>query len=191
MLFNPKDITGFVLAGGRSRRMGADKALLGPPGNTLLERTARSVMEAAGNVTVIGDPARYAFLGLATVPDIRPGLGPLGGIVTGLTVSGTEWNLFVACDMPAIDAAFLEWLIAQTFQESPVPDCAVPVSASGPEPLCALYHVRTLSALRDSLDRNILRMRDVVASLQTKWLDVPEHGKFRNINTPEDWAAHG
>jgi molybdenum cofactor guanylyltransferase len=189
MFLNRTDIAGFVLAGGRSSRMGLDKALLGTPGNTLLERAASAVRDATGDVTIIGDPARYAHLGFAVVPDIRPGLGPLGGIITGLSITEKRWNLFVACDMPGVDSAFLEWLLSQADRSSPL-DCVVPVSAFGPEPLCAVYHARTLAAMQQALHRNILRMRTVVGSLQAKLVAVPDHDRFRNINTPEDWAAH-
>jgi molybdenum cofactor guanylyltransferase len=190
MLLNRTDIAGFVLAGGRSSRMGLDKALLGPPGNTLLDRAASAVRDAAGCVTIIGDPARYAHLGFAVVPDVRAGFGPLGGIVTGLSITEKTWNLFVACDMPGADRAFLEWLLAEADRTCPPPDCVVPVGASGPEPLCAVYHVRALAAMQHALDRNILKMRTVVGSLQAKLMAVPDHDRFRNINTPEDWAAH-
>lgn len=185
------DAAGFVLAGGLSRRMGADKALLATAGVTLLERAARVVAQAAGGVTIIGDPARYSSLGYPVIPDIRPGLGPLGGVVTGLAHCGRTWNLFLACDLPDVDADFLAWLLDLAAQASPVPDCVVPVSAFGPEPLCAVYHLRSLPAMQHALDRNILKMKTMLDTLNAKLVEVPDSNKFRNINTPEDWAAHG
>jgi molybdenum cofactor guanylyltransferase len=184
------EAAGFVLAGGRSRRMGVDKALLGACGDTLLDRAVRVVREAAGNVTIIGEPARYAHLGHAVIADLRPGLGPLGGIVTGIMHSKRRWNLFIACDMPRMEGRLLKQLLREA-RGSPDEDGAVAVSASGVEPLVAVYHRRALPVLTDALDRNILKMRTVVELLQVKLVVVPDHDKFCNINTPEDWDAHG
>jgi molybdopterin-guanine dinucleotide biosynthesis protein A len=81
---------GFVLAGGRSSRMGRDKALLTIDGEALLTRVARQVAAVAGSVTVIGPPERYSHLSLEVVPDRTPGAGPLGGIDTALGLGRAE-----------------------------------------------------------------------------------------------------
>src|SRR5882672_6033560 len=101
------DLTaGFVLTGGRSSRMGRDKALLpvagsGPAGGlSLVERTAELVRGAAGSVILIGMPERYAHLGLPVVADIVEDCGPMGGLLTALHVTHADSNLIVACDMP-------------------------------------------------------------------------------------------
>src|ERR1700737_2946897 len=96
--------SGFVLAGGASSRMGRDKALLAYRETTLVEYVARVVREAVGSVTLIGDPDRYRELGHKVYRDKVSGCGPLGGTHTALSVSATDWNLVVACDMPGISA---------------------------------------------------------------------------------------
>ena len=109
--------SGFVLAGGASKRMGQDKALLPYHGTTLVEHVAKTVSEAAGTVALIGDPARLGHLGLAVFPDELPGCGPASGIYTALRVTETDWNLVLACDMPAVSADILRQLLrrAETF----------------------------------------------------------------------------
>ena len=106
---------GFVLTGGRSSRMGRDKALLPIEGSLLVERTAERVRAAAGSVTLIGAPARYAHLGLPVLPDLvedgGPG-GPICGLHTALKTTRADWNLVVACDMPGLTAGFLSDLLA-------------------------------------------------------------------------------
>src|SRR6476619_4706690 len=97
----PETVASFVLAGGRSSRMGTNKALLPYRAGTLVERIAAEVQAAAGSVTVVGPPEIYAPLGLTAIPDLRPGLGPLGGIVTALTATAASLSLIVACDLPA------------------------------------------------------------------------------------------
>src|SRR6058998_1400393 len=93
---------GFVLVGGRSSRMGRDKACLPLQGRTLLEHVAAAVAAAAGSVTLVGSPERYQNLGFRVIADSLPGCGPLGGIHTALGASPADWNLIVACDMPGI-----------------------------------------------------------------------------------------
>src|SRR5262249_800619 len=101
---------GFVLVGGRSSRMGPDKALLPAGSRTLAEQSAHSVRQAAGNVTLIGDPEKYASLGLPVIADAVEGSGPMGGIYTALLHSKEDWNLVVACDMPGLAPDFLRAL---------------------------------------------------------------------------------
>lgn len=181
---------GFVLAGGQSSRMGSDKALLALNGRTLLEFMAAQVREAVGNVTVIADPARYARLGLDVIADRRPARGPLGGLVTALEVASQSWSLITACDMPNIDAPFLRTLLDVSLSVPGPWECIVPLGPFGPEPLCALYHRNALIKICSALDRNILKMKTLVAMLETRYITVPDPRRFRNINTPEDWAAH-
>lgn len=182
--------SGFVLAGGQSRRMGRDKAMLPAGGRTLVEHVANEVRRAAGSVTIVGDPSRYGRLGYEVIPDEQPGLGPLGGIATALGISRTAWNLVVACDMPSVDAELLITLLARAAATHPAPDCVVPDGPTGPEPLCAVYHIGARGKIRAAIDRNILKMRTVITILNTASVNVPDGNKFRNINTPEDWAAH-
>jgi molybdopterin-guanine dinucleotide biosynthesis protein A len=181
---------GFVLAGGRSTRMGSDKALLSVDGHTLLEHTASNVRHAVGSVTIIAEPAKYAHFGIPVIADRYPNCGPLGGVVTALEVSHEPWNLLVACDMPDADPPFLKALIDAAASLSEPCECLAPRGPNGVEPLCAVYHRTALAKLREALRRNILRMRTATQSLNTRFLNIPGGGQLRNINTPEDWAAH-
>ena len=178
---------GFVLVGGRSSRMGRDKALLPAGGRTLVEQTADYVKQAAGNVTLIGPPDRYGFLGLPVIPDVAEGFGPLAGLCTALRNTAAEWNLIVACDMPALNAELLRKLLESA--ESAGKDCLVPSSARGIEPLCAVYHARILPVVESALNRKLLRMQDFVRQLDHEIWPVEDAGLVRNVNTPEEFAA--
>src|SRR5689334_4787467 len=103
----PESVAGFVLAGGQSRRMGVNKALLPYGSTTLVQHIAAEVGRAAGSATLIGPPAVYEPLGLTVIPDLRPNLGPMAGIVTALTVSPADLTLIVACDLPGLSSGFL------------------------------------------------------------------------------------
>ena len=149
--FMPTSRAGFVLAGGRSSRMGQDKALLPWKGSTLIESVAREVFDAVGNVTLIGSPERYGDLGFPVISDKIAGCGPLGGLHAALSATTAEWNLLVACDMPGVTRQLLEGLLEAA--EASGADALVPQTPGGLEPLCAVYNVRLLPACRicDSL----------------------------------------
>lgn len=178
---------GFVLTGGRSSRMGRDKALLSIGGETMLERVARMVGEVAGSATLIGPPERYAALGYRVVPDKIENCGPLGGVYTALTVTEADWNLIAACDMPELTARLLENLFHAA--ENSSAEAVVPESASGLDPLCAIYHRRCVGAALSALDRKILKMHDFLSTLRIDLLPVADARALKNVNTPEEWLA--
>ena len=176
---------GFVLVGGRSSRMGCDKALLPSGARTLVEQIADSVRQAVGNVTLIGDPEKYASLGLPVIADAVKGRGPMGGIYTALLHSKADWSLVVACDMPGLAPDFLRALI-QAAGRSPQ-SCLVCEGSGGIEPLCAAYHRRLLPALESALEYKQLKMKDFVLQQNPGRWPVADVSALRNINTPEEW----
>lgn len=178
---------GFVLAGGRSSRMGRDKALLPLAGRTLVEHLAALVERAAGNVTVIAPPERYEALGFRVIADRVANQGPLGGVYTALSATSATWNLIVACDMPGITVDFLEDLFRAA--EASKDDCVVPQTATGLDPLCAVYHRRCAAAAISSIDRKILKMHEFIATLQVLPYPVSNPAALENINTPGQWSA--
>ena len=185
--FMPKRRAGFVLAGGRSSRMGQDKALLPWKGSTLLEAVAREVLQAAGNVTLIGSPERYENLGFPVVSDRIAGCGPLGGLHTALSVTTADWNLLVACDMPAVTHQLLKELLVAA--EVSGADALVPQTPGGLEPLCAVYHARLLPAVEFAIQSKLFKMHDFVSTIHARnkarlW-PAPDPSLFRSVNTPE------
>jgi molybdenum cofactor guanylyltransferase len=178
---------GFVLVGGRSSRMGRDKALLVYRGRTLAEHVAAAVDHAAGRVTFIGSPETYAHLGYPVVPDLRPGHGPLSGIETALALNHAEWNLVVACDLPLISPPILKGLIQAA--DSPEIDCVIPLTADDqPQPLVSVWNARMLSRVRFALDQNERKVMKAVEKCRILWWPLPA-SEFENMNTPEEWRA--
>lgn len=177
---------GFVLAGGGSTRMGHDKALLAAGGETLLDRVEKLVRGAAGSVTIIGPPARYASLGYPVVPDKIEACGPLGGVYTALDLTAADWNLIVACDMPDLTAGLLASLFRAA--ESSSAAAIVPESAGGLDPLCAVYHRRCAAPALAALQRKIFKMHDFLSTLSMERMAVADPGPLKNLNTPADWT---
>lgn len=178
---------GFVLAGGRSSRMGRDKALLPLDGSTLVEQIAARVRAAAGSVTLIGSPDRYSGLGLPVAADLIANCGPIGGIYTALKISSAPWNLIVACDMPAVTAGFLARLLKAARDADA--DCLAPETSLGLHPLCAVYHRRALATLQSAIDHKSFKMHDLLRTLRTIAKPAADASLLENVNTPVEWGA--
>jgi molybdenum cofactor guanylyltransferase len=179
---------GFVLAGGRSSRMGRDKAMIEISGEALLSRAARVVSQAADTVVIVGSPDRHSQFGYPVIEDLRRGQGPLAGIEAALlSPYAEEWNLIVACDMPNLDADLLARLVKEAHEGCP--DCVRAYTARGIEPLCAVYNRRVGGVARRALDAGQRKIRDAFAGLQTIHLWVDNESAVANVNTPADWRA--
>ena len=172
--------------------MGQDKALLPWKGSTLIQSVACEVFNAAGNVTLIGSPERYGKLGFPmcfpVISDKLAGCGPLGGLYTALSATTAEWNVLVACDMPAVTCRLLEELLKAA--EASGADALVPQTPGGLEPLCAVYNVRLLPAVESAIHSKLLKMHDFVSTIQACLWPAPDATVFRNINTPQE-LTHG
>jgi molybdopterin-guanine dinucleotide biosynthesis protein A len=176
---------GFVLVGGRSSRMGQDKALLSfTPHAPLVSHIASLVEQAAGSAILLGPPAKYGSLGLQSWGDLRTGQGPLAGLETALTKTSSPYNLVVACDLPGVQAATLAGLLAQAIRQNA--PCTLLRDGTGRvHPLCGVYHPICLSAIRSALDSGDRKVMNVVGHLAPGYFDVPF--ELANINHPEEW----
>ena len=173
-------MTGFVLAGGKSTRMGRDKSLLDWHGRTLLEHMVGLLSTATDRVQVVGrDP----------LPDRLRGLGPLSGIATALETSETDANLVVAVDLPLLTQDFLKYLRLQTERSNH----AIVTCKIGSEfPLCLGVRRSLLPEVQRRLRANQLSVHGLIEDSDAGLIDWPDPSIFRNINTPADyWGADG
>ncbi len=185
-------VSGAILAGGQSRRMGSDKAALLIQGEPMLKRTARLVASITTDVAIIGPPERAALApGVRILPDRWPRQGPLGGIATALQALAGEVVLVVGCDMPFLNAALLRYLIALAPEYDAV---VVRVDGEG-HPLHAVYQRRCLPTLEEQLLAGNLRVQQFLARLAVRFVEGaeldrfdPQHLSTFNANTPEEWA---
>lgn len=169
--------------------MGKDKALLPYRGGALAAHVAAVVAAAAGSATLVGDPRKYGHLGYPVLADRTPGAGPAGGLETALSHTTADWNLVLACDMPAVSPQFLRGLLDAAAQCAA--DALIPAGPSGrPEPLCAVYHRRCAAPLRRALDAGVRQVTAALAGLHVAAWPVMDAAWFENLNTPEEWAAH-
>jgi molybdopterin-guanine dinucleotide biosynthesis protein A len=179
-------VAAFVLAGGRSRRMGRDKALLEIAGEPIVLRTARLAQECAGTAAIIGPPERYAHLGYEVVPDRVAGAGPLGGIDTALSLGRAEWNLVLACDLAALDIEAVGGLLRRALLSAA--DCVVG-RTDRPEPMFAVYSLRCRDPIRAALDAGVRKVAQALEPLDIEWHDVAVPHRLINLNSPRDLEA--
>jgi len=186
-------VTAFVLAGGKSTRMGQDKAFLMLGGKTLLERALGVAGSAASEVRIVGDPQKFSPFA-ATVEDIYRERGPLGGIQAALTATESEWNLILAVDLPFIDGAFLLWLLEEARKCGAV--VTVPRMQGRLQPLCAVYRKSFASAAQRALEAGRNKIDPLFALLPTRVIEEAEllqqgypAEMFRNLNTPDEYRV--
>jgi molybdopterin-guanine dinucleotide biosynthesis protein A len=178
-------VVGFAVAGGRSRRMGRDKALL-PWGDTdLLGHTLARLREVTPDVRILcGPELRYADRGVPVDVDLIDDAGAIGGVLTGLGAAAGRVGLFLAVDLPLVPVALLRRLV----ELADGYDAAVPVSSAGPEPLCAVYGPGCLEPIRRRVGAGEFKMTAFWPDVRVRAVAEPEWGiadapdPFRNVN---------
>jgi molybdopterin-guanine dinucleotide biosynthesis protein A len=187
------NVVGFAVAGGRSLRMGRDKALLPWGRGTLLDHTLERLAAACSEVRILsGAEPRYADRGLPVDVDAIADAGPLAGVCVGLERAAGRVALFLAVDLPGVPPALLTRLaeLAAEF------DAVAPVTDDGRHPLCAAYASGCLAPVRLRLaagERKLtcfwpdVRVREVGPRELAAFGDV--EAMLRNVNTPEDYAG--
>jgi molybdopterin-guanine dinucleotide biosynthesis protein A len=186
-------VTGVILAGGKSRRMGQNKALLSLGGVRLIDRVIGVMRDVCPQLLLVtNSPEVYADLGVPMVRDVYPDKGSLGGIYSAIYHATTTYCLVVACDMPFLHAAVLRYLVSQIADY----DVVIPDVLGDLQPLHAIYSRACLPPIARRLEADRLkivgflpdvRVRVVTASeLQT--FD-PDLLAFQNLNTPEEFRT--
>jgi molybdopterin-guanine dinucleotide biosynthesis protein A len=189
----PAAWTGVVLTGGASTRMGRDKALLEVDGRPLAG-TVASTLRAAGGAPVLavgGDAERLAALGIEVLPDLHPGMGPLGGLLTALAGARTEVVVVLACDLPGVDEHSVRSVV-RALVADPGLAAAWPVE-EGPAG-GVVEHVlhgawrapAAVEVLRAAFDAGERSVRRAAAGLATREVRGIEPATLRNANRPED-----
>jgi molybdopterin-guanine dinucleotide biosynthesis protein A len=189
------DVVGVVLAGGRSRRMGRDKALLPLLGEPLVARAVRRLRAAIPEVVVIGPrELAPALPGIRLLPDQEAGLGPLGGLATAFSALGARRVVLVACDMPFVVPELIGEMVAVAEREAWAQAVALR-TARGLEPLHALYDAACVPVIEEQLargERSLHELLDRVAVCEVGAEVVaaldPLGRSALNVNTPAEWG---
>ncbi len=188
------DLTAFILAGGKSTRMGSEKAFVELEGRTLLSRALGIARCITPNVRIVGDPSKFSTFA-PTVEDIFPNCGPLAGIHAALRSSQTDLNLILAVDLPFVASTLLQFLIARA-KDSPTSTVTVPRTSEGWQPLCALYRRQFAELAEQALRAGRYKIDKLFDASSTQTITEQEletaglsPKMFRNLNTPQDLLA--
>lgn len=192
-----RQIGGIVLCGGRSRRMGFDKAELPFGCETMFSRIVRILQTVASPmVAVASDGQQFSQIdeNVAIVYDEYPDRGPLGGMMTGMIhlKEKTEAAFIISCDVPLVTEQFLKFM----YEQSKGCEIAVPKEGKRLHPLSGVYRTSLLSRIRLLIEEDRLRPQFLIAQSQTKFVEIEEIRKIdpnldslRNINTPEEYLT--
>jgi molybdenum cofactor guanylyltransferase len=200
MSSNAKLRQGFVLAGGKSSRMGTDKAFLDLGGQTLLDRVLGAMSGVCSKVTIVADPAQFAKYEQTkygpVVADMFPGCGPLGGIHSALLHASAKLNLMLAVDMPLVSTSLLAFLFAAAEDEDNHAIITVPRTSEGFQPLCAVYRREFSSVAESALRAGNYKIDATFSSISIRVIEADElaaagftERSFFNVNTPQDRMA--
>jgi molybdopterin-guanine dinucleotide biosynthesis protein MobB len=177
-------LSGAIIAGGLSSRLGFNKALMLFQGKPVIKRMLETLSPIVSSIKIIANnPSDYHSLNIETESDLRPGCGPLSGIHTALSLSDTEYVLIVSCDLPLLTADTLRPLLL----EYPGYDITM-FKHKLFEPLCAIYRRTCLPALEELINHGEYRIIDLFPTLNTRIIRVDQRDEFQSINTKEDYA---
>ena len=184
-----KQVNGFVLAGGKSSRMGEDKSTLELKGKMMISYSIEALQSVCQSVSIISNSDRYAHFIYPVYRDDVQEKGPLAGILTGLRLSDTDFNLFVSCDVPAIQPSLLSYLIEQ----SEGYDAVVPYFGEKGHPLVALYSKNCIAAFENCIAKDQLKMMDAIEKVKINKLQLDglfDERTLSNINTMKEFLSH-
>jgi len=185
------DLTAFVLAGGKSSRMGADKALLELRGQTLLQRALQLARAVSEDVRIVGAREKVGEFA-PVVEDKYPDRGPLGGIHAALASTGSDFNLILAVDLPFVEKRFLEQLVKEARASGAV--VTIARAGGGLQPLCAVYRREFAVLAEQALAAGRNKIDTLFAQTTVRIMEEDELARFAfspamfdNLNTQEEW----
>jgi len=182
-----KKITGIILAGGKSSRMGTDKALIEVNGKKIIQHIFEALNNVTDSVMIISNSNNADFLGVSVYTDLIEDCGPLGGIYTGLKFSETEKNIILSCDIPFVTAELLNFLI----EKSEKHDVAIPEHNGKTEPLCGVYSKSCEQVFKNSLTSGNHKLHDAINLLNLNIVNIDKEKFYNNkllanLNTLEE-----
>ena len=153
------NITAIILAGGQSRRMGTDKALLPYLGKPLIQYSIDLALYFTENIIISTNREETGRLGFPVVKDKFPLKAPLAGIHAGLSASKTDWNLVLTCDMPNVSVQLINYLLSMLEENS---ELVLPGHHGYAEPLCGFYHRNLIPLIESNFRQNKLSPLDLL-----------------------------
>ncbi len=180
-------IAAYIVAGGKSSRIGSDKGMLLLNETVFIEHIVKALQEAnIQNITIVSSNKAYDFLKCNRIADVYPDKGPVGGIFSALSHSKSEQNLILSVDIPLISSEVITWLISNIDYKKRITQVKVGDKTS---PLIAVYNRKAVNVFEEHLQREELKLRMVVEAIPHQTIEIPEKwiSLLQNINTKEDY----
>jgi molybdopterin-guanine dinucleotide biosynthesis protein A len=187
-MINPKNnVNGYILAGGKSSRMGTDKGLIIINGKTIVKHVLEQLQPAVKDVVIVSNNPAYEKFGVKVIADDIKNIGPAGGIHSALNHTDTKQNFIVSCDMPFITTGAVKFIIKHALQSQ----ITVPVYHEKTEPLFAVYPKECFTKWQKLIQKDIIKLQDIIIHFSFMKLNVDANPLFHdsfftNINTPLD-----
>ena len=181
-------ITGIILAGGKSSRMGADKGFLMLNNKPFVQYSIDALKPLVSEIIIVSDDSNYDVFGLKRIPDIIKNAGPVSGICSGLQASSTAYNLILSCDIPLITSEILQQLINHIDKDSEI----IQVESNGKTmPLVALYKKQIIKIFEKLLQEDERRLRVAIQHCKSKNIILKKEDEFTtmNVNTQTELKA--
>ena len=177
----------YILAGGKSSRMGTDKGILEINGKKIISYVIDIVKPLFKKTIIVSTNKDYADFGLEMIEDKIKNVGPAGGIYTALSHSQTEQNFILSCDMPFVTTKSIEYVAENSVEK----DVTVPIYKNKIEPMFAVYATKCVDDWKKAIDENVLKLQNIMYRLQTKEINCDVNILFNddvffNINSKED-----
>lgn len=187
---NKSAVSGFILAGGRSRRMGTDKAFLLVQEEPLLKHMISLVEPFCNEIAISGQNSDYKSFNVNLIPDVFSGCGPISGLYSSLKHSSFDWNLIISVDVPFVNDELICYLISNISEV----DCIIPEHTSRVEPLVGLYNRRILPVVEEMIKSGDYKLMNLLSKLNTRYLDcnnlISKYPRlFFNVNRPHDYQS--
>ena len=179
------NITGIILAGGKSSRMGTDKGFLLLNNKPFVQYSIDALKPLVSEIIIVSDNPEYDVFGLKRVNDITKNAGPVAGIYAGLSASSTEYNIVLSCDIPLISTEVLQKLINAIDADSEI----ILAESNGKSmPLIAIYKKSIAETFNTFLEQDERRLRVVVNACKSKNIILENELAFTtmNVNTPNE-----
>ncbi|WP_445736643.1 molybdenum cofactor guanylyltransferase [Mariniflexile sp.] len=184
-MIDKKNITGIVLAGGKSSRMGTDKGFLHFKGKPFVHYGIEALKPLVSEIIIVSDDSNYDVFGLKRMNDLIKNAGPVAGICAGLEASSTDYNLILSCDIPLINSDILKQLIEGMDETSEI----IQIESNGKTmPLIALYKKSCKAKFLKLLNEDERRLRIAVNTCKTKNIILKKENTMfiTNVNTKEE-----
>ena len=189
MDFNKSDITGVILAGGQSSRMGFNKAEAEMNGESMLVRMIEKLKEVTSTIIISSGNVSYPNIPYPQIPDVHPQCGPIGGIHSLLRRSNSSLNLVVSCDIPLVSVYLLKYMVESATKSDAL--ITVPVDQEGQLHMtCAIYRKDILPILQQQIKAHAFKMKDLLDLVSVAYIKISrEHplfqeNAFMNVNRP-------